>query len=248
MSLHCRQRAGRSHAGPGCVPRPRRVARAQTGVARRVRLWRSPARCRRWRRARCALRARSARHALVREKRYCACTVSFRSRPPPSIPHLVRHHEACRASRRPSTEFGGGRKHPFGYREARRAARRRALDGGGNPARLLSRRSSKAYRGFEIPLSPLALPPRCSTKRGVGTAPRFAWAFAAEHCYVRSPKCGMLVAPDETTIESLRYSVPPGGRCGACYRLLARVEMYHYSGCLRGVFGFVRRRVFGPRS
>ena len=40
--------------GAGCVTRPRRVASAATGAARSVRLSRSPARRRRWRRARCA--------------------------------------------------------------------------------------------------------------------------------------------------------------------------------------------------
>jgi hypothetical protein len=48
--------------GIGLVPRPRRVERSSTGAARSVRLSRSPARCRRWRRACCDVQFKAGPH------------------------------------------------------------------------------------------------------------------------------------------------------------------------------------------
>ena len=153
MSLPRRQRAGRSHPGAGCVPRPRRVGRASTGAARSVRLSRSPARCRRGRRACCVLKWSQSGAPLVREK--SASCAKYNSLPMTASLHSARSGEAA------STEFGGGRK---------RAAAAAAASTGrwGQPHPLAKRTYVKSLPRVRIPLSP-QLPPRCTTKRGVGS-------------------------------------------------------------------------------
>jgi len=141
LSLQRRQRAGRSHPGAGCVPRP--AAAPSQGLARRG-----------------ACASREARHvagagggrARVSLSRMTTRRCRSGTRRPPSTARA-----GHRVANRLRPVANGGRARRLGEAgSAERPLRPRALDGGGNPARLPSGRRRNPAEGSNPSLSATA--------------------------------------------------------------------------------------------